>query len=136
MGSVSILVPGGFKPDGPLRDRLFARFIRKDDSPELFEFNLSYWVADDVPTEDRANLLGAYADHDLLHVQTGRVAGRIVVDFENGRTSQQTGLDVPGHRLIGLLSNPLDWVEWRTLEQTAHFPAECICKSTFLKNRI
>jgi hypothetical protein len=116
LGPIPILIPSGYTPAGTLTDSVPTEFLR-DDGRHNFRLFISFWIASNIPTEDRAELVGAYGDHDLLSVVTAGNPGRINITFSGGTSSLSTGLNTPGHRIINLLSEPSDSWEWRHLEQ-------------------
>lgn len=118
-GNVPVLIPEGFRATGPLIDRQPTVFVRED-GHDRFHLTVSYWITEDIPTEDKADLLGVHANHDLLGVRSGVTPGRLVIRFPDGRSSEDTGENTPGHRLINMLSKPLTSEAWRVYEQYAN----------------
>jgi hypothetical protein len=65
---------------------------------------IAYWVVPEIPTEDRAELIGAVGLHEDLAVQSVNAAGRIELVSANGERPQMTGRDSVSKRLSNLLS--------------------------------
>lgn len=98
-----VLTPKGYTPDDTLRNRVATRF-RRDRKGERFTLRIAYWIASNIPSEDEVELIGAKGLHRTLAVEPDGTAGRIVVAFDNGMTTESTGLGSLGRRFLSLLS--------------------------------
>lgn len=114
-GDVYLLPPKHYRPTGPLSDRAVVPFLHRDDGA-IPTLSVSYWITEAIPTEDRAELLGArMLREDERVVETVAEPGRIELQFSNGRTSLSTGLDALGRRFGTLLRLAEDSLQWQRL---------------------
>ncbi len=115
-----VLTPSGFSSTA-LKDRQFALF-----SPlvpdEGVPFEAAYWLAGNIPTEDKAELIGVEAVHESLSTSSEAKAGRLKVVYGNGESQQGTGLGTLPGRLISLLSMPLDAWQWGKMRDINNLP--------------
>lgn len=116
-----VLTPSGYSAPSPLLDRQFTVF-----SPAIpgqgFPFELAYWLTGNIPTEDKAELIGVEAVHESLSTVSEPKAGRLKIVYGNGETQQGTGLGPLHGRLISLLSMPLDTLPWEKMQAIHNLP--------------
>ena len=116
-----VLTPSGYSASSQLLDRQFTVF-----SPAVpghgFPFELAYWLAGNIPTEDKAELIGVEAVHESLSTVAAPKAGRLKIVYGNGETQQGTGLGPLHGRLISLLSMSLDSVPWEKMQAIHNLP--------------
>ena len=117
-----LILPTGWKPKDNLADRHFLHFVHPDESKGTVSLQLAYWLVEDIPTEDEAELLGAHALDDVLGVKTDATPGRIIIEHENGMRQSQGGLDTPGLRFLHLLSDEEGSCAWSIIKQRADIP--------------
>ncbi len=116
-----VLTPTGFTPSSALLDRKFTSFACRS-TEAGFRFQLTYWLADHIPTEDEAELIGVEAVHETLATSSQAKAGRLKVVYGNGQTQQGTSLgSLPG-QLISLLSLPIDAWQWNKMREINESP--------------
>ncbi len=115
--------PDGFDVPEHFNDRQWLHPCARDHAAPLKNTRLSYWVLRDLPTEDKAKLLGYLASHVTLSIDADSDAGRLIVTYRNGRQMQITGGNTPGHQLISLLVNEDDKHIWDTGNTTEHLSA-------------
>ena len=115
-----VLTPSGFSATA-LEDRQFALF-----SPlvpdEGVPFEAAYWLAGNIPTEDKAELIGVEAVHESLSTSSEGKAGRLKIVYGNGESQQGAGLGTLPGRLISLLSMPLDAWQWGKMKDINNLP--------------
>jgi hypothetical protein len=118
-----VLTPSSFFPSSALLDRQFRLF-----SPLVpgagFSFEVAYWLAGNVPTEDRAELIGVEAVHELLSTTSKPRAGRLKIVYGNGEDQQGTGLGNLFGRLISFLSMSLDAWQWEKMREINSLPPQ------------
>jgi len=116
-----VLTPSGYSAPSPLLDRQFTVF-----SPAIpgqgLSFELAYWLTGNIPTEDKAELIGVEAVHESLSTVSEPKAGRLKIVYGNGGTQQGTGLGPLHGRLISLLSMPLDTLPWEKMQAIHNLP--------------
>lgn len=106
-----VLTPSGIRCPCRFEDRQFAHVVPESNETG-FPFELAYWLAGSIPTEDRAELIGVQAIHETLETKGISKSGRLKIFYGNNEVQQGTGLGhLPG-RLISLLSLPLDAWQW------------------------
>jgi hypothetical protein len=119
--SAYILTPARYSASSPLLDRQITTF-----SPvaanEACSFELTYWLAGNIPTEDNAELIGVEAVHETLTTTSKPRAGRPKVIYGNNETQQGTGLGSLSGRLLSLLWTPLDAWQWKKMEEINELP--------------
>lgn len=115
-----VLTPSGFSA-AALKDRQFALF-----SPlvpdEGVPFEAAYWLAGNIPTEDKAELIGVEAVHESLSTSSEAKAGRLKIVYGNGESQQGAGLGTLPGRLISLLSMPLEAWQWGKMRDINNLP--------------
>jgi hypothetical protein len=116
-----LLTPSGFAPAAAIRDRRFTSFapMRKG---EDFSFELSYWLAGNIPTEDKAELIGVEAVHESLSTTSEPRAGRLQIIYGNGETQQGASHGPLHGTLISLLSMPLTALPWERMQAINDLP--------------
>lgn len=118
-----VITPSGVRLPDELHDRKFGKADFFEDDPE-FSFELSYWLAGNVPTEDKSELIGIDAVHEELTTVSRARSGRLQIEYKNHETQQGTGLShLPG-RLIALLAMPLDAWQWEKMRQIDQLPTQ------------
>jgi hypothetical protein len=116
-----VLTPSGYAPANAPVDRQFVSF-----SPlvpdSAFTFEVAYWLAGNIPTEDNAELIGIEAIHESLATTSEPRAGRLKIIYGNGESQQGTGLGNLCGRLISLLSMRLDEAPWKKMQAIHDLP--------------
>jgi len=116
-----VLLPRGIRCPNSFVDRQFTPVGPAEDDAG-FPLELSYWLAGNIPTEDRAELIGVQAIHETLQAKASTKSGRLIIVYGNGETQQGTGVGhLPG-RLISLLSLPLDAWQWEKMQTINQLP--------------
>jgi hypothetical protein len=110
-----------FGPKEALRDRTPTRFVRKD-GKDLFDLDVTFLTMATIPTEDRAELIGAHAKKGILGISTDNVIGRLTVHCSNGRKISGTGGGSVAHNLLNALSGHEDLPPWSEWSKTAAAP--------------
>jgi hypothetical protein len=116
-----LTAPGEFGPKEALRDRTPTRFVRKD-GKDLFDLDVTFLTMATIPTEDRAELIGAHAKKGILGISTDNVIGRLTVHCSNGRKISGTGGGSVAHNLLNALSGHEDLQPWSEWSKTAAAP--------------
>lgn len=111
--------PRDFSPAVDLVDRQPRSFVRNDGN-DLFDLTIEYWTLPAIPTEDRAELIGAVAKKDALGIESDHQIGRLTVEFDNGYSPSGTGGGSLGNKVLNWLSkteDQLPWSKWIELDQ-------------------
>lgn len=114
--------PGGFEVPARFGDRQWLDLSARHPNESLRNVHLSYWVVRELPTEDKAKLLGYLASHETLGMRADSDAGRLAVTYANGRVTEMTGGNTPGHHLISVLVNDENSMFWTTAQATEQLP--------------
>ena len=114
--------PEGFAVPEHISDRQWLNLSSREPSAPLKSVQLSYWIVRELPTEDKAKLLGYLASHETLGITPSADAGRLIVTYGNGRTMHITGANTPGHQFISLLVNEDDAELWKNCHATERLP--------------
>jgi len=96
-------------------------WIPKSNSSRFF---VSYWVLDQLFTEDKAALVGATSIHEQLVVGTDSSAGRLLITFDNGMRIPLASVGTVGRQLSSLLKLREDHRVWRQFEEQARISSE------------
>lgn len=116
-----VLTPSGIRCPSRFEDRQFAHVVPESNEAG-FPFELAYWLAGSIPTEDRAELIGVQAMHETLDTKGISKSGRLKIVYGNNEVQQGTGMGhLPG-RLISLLSLPLDAWRWDKMRAINELP--------------
>ena len=110
-GTLFLKRSGEFSPEGKLQDRQPTRFVRNDDH-NLFDLDITYWPVPAIPTEDRAELIGAHASKKVLGIESLNTVGRLTIDFANGYSPSGTGGGTLGNKVLSWLSKSEDRLPW------------------------
>jgi hypothetical protein len=114
LGNFYLKRPAEYSPAGQLEDRQPVRFVRNR-GEELFSLTVEYRVINAIPTEDRAELIGAVAKKETLGVAPEHRVGRLTLHFDNGYSPSGTGGNGIGSNILNYLSRTEDripWVQW------------------------
>jgi hypothetical protein len=120
-GTLYLKRPADFSPAGDLKDRQKIKYVRNH-GDDLFEIDVEFRVVSTIPTEDRAELIGAMARKDTLGVAPEHVVGRLTVHFKNGYSPIGTGGNSIGSNVLHYLSKGEDQLPWREWLTTAALP--------------
>ncbi|TWT64396.1 hypothetical protein [Rubinisphaera italica] len=120
-GDLNVAAPSEFRPAVDLVDGQPCRFERSE-GDTLFDLEVTYWSAPSIPTEDRAELIGAHSQKDKLGVYSESVRGRITIEFENQMSSSGTGGDTVASNILNWLAKPEESPPWRDWLRTADAP--------------
>lgn len=116
-----VITPSSVRFSAELHDRQFIKSTFIENEYE-FSFELSYWLAGNVPTEDNAELIGVKVVHKELTTNSNASPGRLEIAYKNGETQQGIGIvHLPG-RFISLLAMPLDAWQWEKMRQIDQLP--------------
>jgi hypothetical protein len=118
---INLSPPSEFEPIEVLQGGSRCKFRRKD-GKDLFALEIEYWVMDSIPTEDKADLIGAKAAAKILGVESKPDAGRFTVEFSNKLNSTGTGGNGLAANLMNWLSQSEDnlpWCNWIEAERAA-----------------
>jgi len=107
-----------FSADDALLDRQPARFVRNDGN-DLFDLDITFWSVEAIPTEDRAELIGAHARKDILGIEPEDMVGRLTVEFANGYSPSGTGGGTLGSKILTWLGKSEDQYPWCKWIETA-----------------
>jgi hypothetical protein len=122
---IFVLPPKDCTPTQMLVSRRFVKFSIPDTpQTDVLNLQIAYWVADQLFTEDKAELLGIAAAHKYLAVDATGMPGRMEITFANGRRSIESGLSAVGTRLLYLLENNRTSIAWRNLDKMHLMPAQ------------
>jgi hypothetical protein len=121
VGIRHLTLPSEWIAHDVIRDGQPLPMRRVDELPGL-SLILRYRFIEEIPTEDRAELLGAHARQGILGVETDRNAGRIVIAYSNGIRQTQTGYNSPGHRLLSLLYSDQNSMPWQLMKKCHALP--------------
>jgi hypothetical protein len=122
---IFVLPPKDCTPTQMLVSRRFVNFSIPDTAQtNILNLQIAYWVADQLFTEDKAELLGIAAAHKYLAVNATGLPGRMEITFANGRRSIESGLSAVGTRLLYLLENNRTSIAWRNLDTMHLMPAQ------------
>lgn len=119
--TVHVFTPSGYAPSSALVDRQFAIFSPLEPSSG-FTFEVAYWLAGNIPTEDNAELIGVEAIHELLDTSSEPRAGRLQIIYGNGESQQGTSLGNLCGQLTSLLSMRLDEMPWQKMQSIHDLP--------------
>ena len=114
--------PADFEPQAELRDGEPVQFIRKD-GKDLFELSVTFRCAPTIPTEDRAELIGAHANHSVLGMDAESVRARLTVKFSNGYETAGTGGGGVARSILNWLSKTEDRPPWAKFIEISKQPA-------------
>ena len=135
LGTLYLKQPAHYSPTGDLKDRQPVRFVRNSDD-DLFDLEVEFRVVSIIPTEDKAELIGAIARKDTLGVAPEHIVGRLTVHFDNGYSPSGTGGNNIGSNVLAYLSkreDRLPWTEW--LATAALLPLEEDERESFEEGR-
>jgi hypothetical protein len=121
LGTLYLKRPADHSPAGELKDRQPVLFFRNS-GDDLFDLTVEFRVISTIPTEDRAELIGAVAKKDALGVAPEQQVGRLTLQFENGYSPSGTGGNSIGSNILAYLSNTEDRLPWREWLRTAALP--------------
>jgi hypothetical protein len=110
-GTFYLKRPRDFEPLSDLKDRQRCQFQRADGG-DLFQVDITYWTLPVIPTEDRAELIGAHAKKDVLGITPENQIGRLTVEFANGYSPSGTGGGSLGSKVLNWLSKSEDQLPW------------------------
>ena len=120
-GTLYLKAPADFSPVADLHNRQPTRFARNN-GDDLFDLNVEFRVVRRIPTEDRAELIGAKAKKDVLGISPNQVVRRLTVKFENGYTPSGTGGGSIGSNILNYLASKEDRQPWPVWLKTAELP--------------
>jgi hypothetical protein len=115
-----MLMPSGFAPAAALQDRRFTSFVPTTGGG--FPFEVAYWLAGNIPTEDKAELIGVEAVHESLSTTSEPKPGRLKIIYGNGETQQGASHGSLHATLISLLSMPLTAMPWERMQAINDLP--------------
>lgn len=119
-GTVYLERPKDFEPLSDLKDRQRCQFQRTDGG-DLFQVDITFWTLPVIPTEDRAELIGAHAKKNVLGITAKNQIGRLAVEFANGYSPSGTGGGSLASKILNWLSkseNQLPWKKWIELARS------------------
>ena len=116
-----VLVPRGLSHAEPLQESEFQPFTGQS-VPKNVTLRVAYWCATEIPTEDRAELIGAVSLREELQIGGLKAAGRIRMVSSNGEAPQETGLDSVAKRFSNALSKDDSSMFWTWANRSAALP--------------
>lgn len=120
-GDRFLVCPAEFEPEEELADGKPVRFKRRD-GLDSFELWITFRTAPSIPTEDRAELIGAHAKTSTLGIQSKTICGRLTMEYDNGYKSSSTGGGSVSSSIIHWLSKNEDELPWSKFIETSQLP--------------